>query len=280
MISHHAARVAWLATVAVLVFTGAQAAAEPGAPPSVTSARTHVIGRGDTLGAIARRYSVSVAALVAANRLPSEQVTLRIGRRLTIPPASASSRAEATTSSRSLPRVTTARAAAAIPPARPRIPTRGPRGLELAVPDFVEVAPPFGWPVEGFVSSTYGRRRSGWHRGIDIKASRGSVIFAAAGGVVVASGIEPRYGRVVKLEHDDGYMTVYAHNEENLVQPGMRVDAGDPIATIGRTGSATAHHLHFEIRRNGSVYNPLYLLPLPPRVGQVEESAVSEEDHE
>jgi murein DD-endopeptidase MepM/ murein hydrolase activator NlpD len=160
------------------------------------------------------------------------------------------------------------------------VPGRGPRDLELVVPDFVDVAPPFVWPVEGYVSSTYGRRRSGWHRGIDIKAGQGAVIFAAAAGVVVASGTEPRYGRVVKIEHDDGYVTVYAHNEENLVQRGMRVAAGDPIGTIGQTGRATAHHLHFEIRRNGSVYNPLYLLPLPPRVGQVEDSGESDEDHE
>ena len=280
MTSHHAARAAWLAATAVLVFATAHAAAEAPPPSGVTAARTHVIGRGDTLEGIARRYQVSVAALVATNGLASERVTLRIGRRLTIPAASASRPAGTSAPTGRLPRVTQARAAAAIPPARPRIPARGPRGLELAVPDFVEIAPPFVWPVEGYVSSTYGRRRSGWHRGIDIKAVRGSVVFAAAAGIVVASGIEPRYGRVVKLEHDDGYMTVYAHNEENLVQLGMSVAAGDPIATIGRTGRATAHHLHFEIRRNGSVYNPLYLLPLPPRVGHVEESTVSEEDHE
>jgi murein DD-endopeptidase MepM/ murein hydrolase activator NlpD len=73
---------------------------------------------------------------------------------------------------------------------------------------------------------------------------------------------------------------VYAHNEENLVEPGARVAAGDPIATIGRSGRATAHHLHFEIRRNGGVYNPLYLLPLPPRVARVEESGEPEEEHE
>jgi murein DD-endopeptidase MepM/ murein hydrolase activator NlpD len=157
---------------------------------------------------------------------------------------------------------------------------RGPRGLELAVPDFVEVTMAFVWPVEGPISSLFGRRRNAWHRGIDIKAEPGSVIFAAAAGLVVTSAVEPRYGRVVKIEHDDGFVTVYAHNEENLVESGVRIAAGDPIATIGRTGRATAPHLHFEIRRNGAVYNPLYLLPLPPRVGQVEESDDLEEDHE
>jgi murein DD-endopeptidase MepM/ murein hydrolase activator NlpD len=144
----------------------------------------------------------------------------------------------------------------------------------------VELSPLFAWPVEGPITSTYGRRRTGWHRGIDIKADRGAVIFAAASGVVVTADREPRYGRVVKIEHDGGFLTVYAHNEENLVESGMRVAAGDPVGTIGRTGRATAHHLHFEIRRDGSVYNPLYLLPLPPRVGQVEESEETEEQHD
>ncbi len=53
---------------------------------------------------------------------------------------------------------------------------------------------------------------------------------------------------------------------------------GQTVATIGRTGRATAHHLHFEIRRDGRVYNPLYLLPLPPRVAKVEEGETSGED--
>jgi lipoprotein NlpD len=160
------------------------------------------------------------------------------------------------------------------------MPVRGPRGLELTVPDFVEDAPAFAWPVDGPVTSTYGRRRRGWHRGIDIKADRGSVVFAAAAGVVVSARVEPRYGRVVKIEHDDGFLTVYAHNEENLVEVGMRVAAGDPIATIGRTGRATAHHLHFEIRRGAAVYNPLYLLPLQAQVAQVDLTEESEEEHE
>jgi murein DD-endopeptidase MepM/ murein hydrolase activator NlpD len=226
-----------------------------------------VVVKGDTLAAIARRYNVSVAVLVKVNRLPSETAKLKVGQKLTIPFGSTAVVASTT------------RPAAGRPATGPRAPVspRPPLGLTLAVPDFVEGAPPFGWPVEGTVTSLFGRRRSGWHRGIDVKAERGTIIFAAAEGTVVVSGVEPRYGRVVKIEHDDGFLTVYAHNEENLVEVGMRVGAGDPIATLGRTGRATAHHVHFEIRRNGSVYNPLYLLPRPRSASQVEEGEETEE---
>jgi len=288
-----------VAAAVVLLVTAA------GAEPREPAPRAHVVVQGDTLGAIATRYNVTVSALVTANRLPSERARLRIGQRLVIPPPAP--RVAATPPAAAPPRVSSARPGASTPPGasasattpappggRParlatqaraaatpvRPPVPGPRGLELAVPDFVEVSPPFGWPVEGPITSTFGRRRSGWHRGIDIKANQGAVVFAAAAGTIAVSAVEPRYGRVVKIDHDDGYMTVYAHNEENLVEAGMRVAAGDPIATIGRTGRATAHHLHFEIRRNGSVYNPLYLLPMPPRVGQVEEGEESDEEHE
>jgi murein DD-endopeptidase MepM/ murein hydrolase activator NlpD len=150
--------------------------------------------------------------------------------------------------------------------------------LILAIPDFEEVAPPFLWPVEGPVTSTFGQRRKAWHRGIDIKAELGTPVQAAASGLVLLSGVEPRYGRVIKIEHDNGFVTVYAHNDENLVEAGERVALGDTVATIGRTGRATSYHLHFEIRRNGAAYNPLYLLPLPPRVAQVDET--DEESHD
>ena len=230
-----------------------------------------MVVKGDTLAAIARRYNVSVAVLVKVNRLPSETAKLKVGQKLTIPFGST---AVASAAGSATGRAATGRGAMGPrAPASPRPPT----GLTLAVPDFVEGAPAFGWPVEGTVTSLFGRRRSGWHRGIDVKAERGTIIFAAADGTVVVSAVEPRYGRVVKIEHDDGFLTVYAHNEENLVEVGMRVGAGDPIATLGRTGRATAHHVHFEIRRNGSVYNPLYLLPRPRSVSQVEEGEETEE---
>jgi murein DD-endopeptidase MepM/ murein hydrolase activator NlpD len=291
------------AAALVLLAAAGHAAAPAKSPTPPAGSRVHTVVSGDTLSGIATRYGVTVPALVAANKLASERVRLKLGQKLTVPPATAAKaapppKAPAAAKGSKLPTLARSGVAeAATPP--PSRPTRaeaashqtrgccgprpaccGPRNLMLFVPDFVEVSPMFTWPIEGPVTSTFGRRRTGWHRGIDIKADRGSVVFAAANGVVATSDSEPRYGRVVKIEHDGGFMTVYAHNEENLVEPGMRVATGDPIATIGRTGRATAHHLHFEIRRDGSVYNPLYLLPLPPRTGQVEESDEPEEEHD
>lgn len=267
----------WLTSGVLLLLAWNGVAGVITSPPAAAAAparRTHVVVKGDTLSGLAARYRVTVAALVAANRLAGERAVLRVGSLLIIPAAAPrTARAGSKVSRR-------------IPPPTPTGPrgraqaARGPKNLELAVPDFVEDAPEFVWPVDGLVSSTYGRRRGGWHRGIDIKAELGSVVLAAAAGVVVAAGVEPRYGRVVKIEHESDFVTVYAHNQENLVEVGMRVAAGDPIGTIGRTGRATAHHLHFEIRRGAAVYNPLYLLPLPPRVGQVDLTDESEEGHD
>jgi len=153
-----------------------------------------------------------------------------------------------------------------------------PRTLVMAVPDFSELPPMFAWPVDGQLSSKFGRRRMGWHQGIDIMADLGTPVWAAASGTVVLSGYETRYGRLLKIEHANGFTTIYAHNDENLVEVGDRVVIGQPIASVGRTGRATAHHVHFEIRQAGLAYNPLYMLPLPPRATLIEET--EEEDHE
>lgn len=226
--------------------------------PARTPLRVHEVKPGDTLSALARRYGVSVGSIVTLNRLARPGALLRIGQRLTIPePAPSAARTKPGS-----------RRASTVAP-KPR---GAPASYVLAVPDFDNSAPLFLWPVEGSVTSPFGRRRSGWHPGVDIRADHGTPVLAAAAGVVVVSGIEARYGRVIKIEHDAGFLTVYAHNTENLVATGDRVAAGDPIATIGRTGRATAHHLHFEIRRNGRVYNPLYLLPLPPVIAGLDET--------
>ena len=101
----------------------------------------------------------------------------------------------------------------------------------------------------------------GRRAGIDIKAEVGTPIQAAAAGIVIFSGWERLYGRVVKVEHDHAFVTVYAHNLHNFVETGDEVVQGRVIGTVGRTGRATTPHLHFEVRNNGRFFNPLFLLP-------------------
>jgi murein DD-endopeptidase MepM/ murein hydrolase activator NlpD len=263
----HARPLAGAALCGLLVVSAA--AAPPAKPVAPTAARVHEVSRGDSLYSLARRYGVSMAALVAANRLPSERVTLKLGQRLVIPPAATAAAGE-----KQLTRATkktsnaSPRSAAA----------RAPGDFFFAVPDFADALTAFIWPKEGAITSSFGRRRLGWHRGIDIKGERGDAIIAAAPGVVVVSGVEPRYGRVVKIEHEYGFTTVYAHNDDNLVEVGDWVVAAQRIASLGRTGRATSYHLHFEIRREGRVYNPLYMLPLPARVAHMAETDEDEGD--
>ena len=152
-----------------------------------------------------------------------------------------------------------------------------PASLRLTIPEFAD-PPLFSWPVEGSISSNFGRRRRGWHRGLDIVAPPGTPVIASAAGLVIASGVEARYGRVVKIAHDGGFVTVYAHNTTNTVDVGEWVAAGQLIGTVGKSGRASAEHLHFEIRHEGYAYNPLYLLPLPPRMMQVDEIDLDEDD--
>lgn len=255
-------RASWLIALALTLACLAvmPGPAPPHAAPRVSTGTTsiHLVRSGETLHAIARRYAVTVDALVTANRLAASSVRLRIGQKLAIP----GGLAMVSRGGRPLPFVNGRR--------QPVLPVP-PRALVLALPDFTEITPLFAWPVDGQVSSTFGRRRMGWHRGIDIKADFGTPVVAAAVGTVVTSGWEGQYGRVVKIGHANGFMTVYAHNDENFVEAGERVTLGQIIAAVGRTGRATAHHVHFEIRQSGLAYNPLYMLPLPPRVTLIED---------
>ena len=117
------------------------------------------------------------------------------------------------------------------------------------------------WPAQGVLTSHYGWRWGRIHRGIDIAAPFGTPIVAAAAGKVIDVGWYGGYGRLVKLEHLDGSVTLYAHNQRNLVTVGQRVKQGEQIAEMGSTGNSTGPHLHFEIHlRNKKVIDPLVLL--------------------
>lgn len=213
----------------------------------------HVVRAGDSVSRIAAHYGVTRKSLIDANKLARPE-QLRIGQRLVVPGAHAA----AAGSSVQIIDATIENGDILFVRAGPRrVPTR----FYMAPPEFDGQAFDLAWPLDGRVISSFGKRRSGWHAGMDIKAEIGTPILAAAPGVVISSGQERAYGRIVRIEHDNGFVTVYAHNLENLVEAGDRVTGGTIIATVGRTGRATTPHLHFEVRREGMVYNPLHLLP-------------------
>lgn len=265
----------WTRTVVVLAC--AAALAPSGA--AGFAGTSHEVRRSETLSGIARRYGVSVREIVSANRLPGPRARLHVGSRLTIPETKTERRVEATPRAVAREAPSAKRASLRSPAARDFF-SLPPANLLQGIPDFASPVPEFAWPVDGAVSSNFGRRWRAWHRGVDIVAAEGTPIHAAAAGVVIASGTESRYGRVVKIEHDDGFVTVYAHNLANSVEVGHRVAAGQEIGNVGQTGRATSAHLHFEIRHEGRVVNPLYLLPLPPRVATEEFAVEPEEDDE
>lgn len=109
----------------------------------------------------------------------------------------------------------------------------------------------------GRISSTYGARWGTFHKGIDYAAPAGTPVYASLAGKVIYSGYNSGgYGKLVIIEHSNGYQTYYAHNSRLYVNVGETVSQGERIAGVGTTGDSTGNHLHFEIRKNGSPVNP------------------------
>jgi murein DD-endopeptidase MepM/ murein hydrolase activator NlpD len=129
---------------------------------------------------------------------------------------------------------------------------------------------PSGMPVEnGFYSSNFGWRidpfngLNAFHEGIDFMAEEGTVIHAAAGGVVVYADQHPQYGNMVEIDHGNDLVTRYAHASKLLVKVGDVVLRGSKIARVGNTGRSTGTHLHFEVRFRGAAQNPARFLRMP-----------------
>jgi murein DD-endopeptidase MepM/ murein hydrolase activator NlpD len=119
----------------------------------------------------------------------------------------------------------------------------------------------FVWPVEGKCLSFFEEEERKRHQGIDISSPSGTPIKAAGSGRVIYSGNSIRgYGNLIIIRHSEEFVTVYAHNQVNLVEEGMRVEKGKIIAKVGQTGRASGPHLHFEIRRNNKAIDPLLVL--------------------
>jgi murein DD-endopeptidase MepM/ murein hydrolase activator NlpD len=123
---------------------------------------------------------------------------------------------------------------------------------------------PEGRPVSnGFISSYFGERsdpfdgREAFHKGVDFAGSQGSTVTAVGAGVVTWASERFGYGKLVEINHGDGFVTRYAHNARTLVSVGQTVKRGEPVALMGSTGRSTGPHVHFEVLRNGRQVDPL-----------------------
>ena len=139
------------------------------------------------------------------------------------------------------------------PPSKDVPPSAGLRGKKML------------WPVNGAVSSGFGKRGSRKHDGIDIPMPAGTVIRVAKDGVVARTGTNKTpcysgYGNFVLVNHGNGLQTLYAHCQKVTVKVGQKLQEGQVIANVGRTGRATTNHLHFEVRVNGKPVNPILYL--------------------
>lgn len=124
----------------------------------------------------------------------------------------------------------------------------------------------FMWPLpaaNNVITCKYGYRthpvtgKYKLHTGIDLRATTGTKVYAANGGTVTTSGYSSAWGNYIIINHGGGYTTLYAHLSRRNVSKGATVKQGDVIGLSGNTGYSTGPHLHFEINKNGSSYDPL-----------------------
>jgi murein DD-endopeptidase MepM/ murein hydrolase activator NlpD len=126
------------------------------------------------------------------------------------------------------------------------------------------------WPLPATgVNSLYGERADPLdglerhHNGVDLEASLGAVVGAAADGVVIWAGWNAGHGRQVIIEHAGGFRTGYSHLSQLLTYLGSSIRTGDPVGLVGNSGRSTGPHLHFEVTRDDLYVDPLDVLGVP-----------------
>jgi murein DD-endopeptidase MepM/ murein hydrolase activator NlpD len=191
----------------------------------------HQVGGNDTLESVAAAYKVEPAAIVnySLNELDVNNPQITAGQWLTVPAGTKPY----------VPRTVVAYSGP--------IPEEASKGTGI-----------FGWPAAGQITQGYWDR----HRALDVGAWKGAPVQAADSGYVVAAGWDDSgYGRMVVIDHGNGFQTLYAHMQVYYVEVGDSVAKGEQIGEVGSTGNSTGPHLHFEIRNNGIQRNPFGFLP-------------------
>lgn len=215
--------------------------------PEVLTVR-HTVQAGQTLYRIARAYGVTVDAIAETNNI-EDPTQLKAGQELWIPGAK---------ENKPVPEFD---APEPTPPSRPLAPeVRKPaRLVEVGKKDGV-----LAWPLKGVLYARFGRKGKEPHDGIDLAAPAGTPVKTAAPGTVLFAGDQKGYGLIVIIEHDNGLVTLYAHNRDVRVKTNQRVREGQVVATVGDSGRTSGPHLHFEVRKEGAPVDPLeYLGPVP-----------------
>ncbi|CFB60859.1 peptidoglycan DD-metalloendopeptidase family protein [Pandoraea apista] len=215
-------------------------------------AGSYRVQSGDTLYGIARSNNASTADLVRWNGL-TDPDKIEVGQVLRVVPPAGTSRAPAAAAASS--------GSASSGAARPRAQAKpAPKAAPApAAPRTATNKIPMVWPADGPVLANF---NGSSNKGVDIGGKAGDPVYAAAAGKVVYAGNGLRgYGNLVMVQHENGYLTAYAHNRAVLVKEGASVSKGQKIAEMGDTDSQGTVKLHFEVRQKGTPFNPRDFLP-------------------
>lgn len=192
----------------------------------------HKVGKGDTVHSIAKKYDSSAQAIVdfPFNTFSNDETfELAIGQVVIVPDG-----------------------------VKPQEAVTSPR-IRQITPDAgsVVASGQFAWPTQGTITQNY----AWYHPGIDV-ANRAApnVLAADAGKVVYAGCLTYGYGCHVRIDHGNGFTTLYAHFQQIYVNVGQTVSRGSAIGKMGSTGKSTGTHLHFEVAKNGVKLSPLTVL--------------------
>lgn len=211
----------------------------------------YTVQTGDTLYSIAFRYGLNYRNMARANGISSDY-RIYPGQRLRL--SEVAPKAASPTAAK--PRTTVAARPTASKPAE----APAARAAEQRSSTANRSPISWRWPAEGRVLRTF-RSRGQVNKGIDIAGNRGDPVNSAASGRVVYAGSGLLgYGNLIIINHNEQYLSAYAHNSRLLVKENQTVKSGQKIAEIGNSG-ATRTMLHFEIRKDGKPVNPLHYLP-------------------
>ena len=265
-----------LVKIPYLAATGGLAELAPSPPIGFLS---HTLKKGETLSDLASEYGITLEAIIGANPDISSLDYLPTGLELLIPPEAglvvtihSATELQNIIETYKLSPKQIVEANSLISPAQVIgntmifLPGIKPQKSLDRLARVREAEHRFIWPLHGRITSYFGRRNLGmgtsnFHKGIDIAAPLGTPVRASRSGVVIHAGWSRQgYGNLVKIRHNDGTETRYAHFSKVKVVVGQQVRQGDVVGLIGSTGLSTGPHLHFEIRERGRATDPLLTL--------------------